>query len=522
MTNSPFKTAMRLSFRGKWMVRILTILLSAMSFMFFGIASTAFTFNTFHFQVRAYQYYMADKEYYLFSNATSNTGYSPGSEELLLTREEIAAIKGRMDLNFLSSCRDQIDVGYYLDKSYFRGEKYEYDEKGEIVEETEAYKAYLKDVEGKPLDFSTSKVSVGSETTYGDLNYRLLAGRYPEAVNEIAVSEEIYEDFAWGGYVDALAEGCYTLQEFTFVFETYEAYAWDDSVIPPEEAGVEINSYEDLLGKTLGHYELKKENRQTEHETLPDEVVIVGIVDMSARPAWPRRYPQIEPFSSILRSEAWLQAQREAGKLYTEAMVARNFNDSVEVVQDAVSLTLELSEAAGPRFEGLSPYVNINVGAYHINSLVDYMIDGNLYILILIVCGIGVVFLIFSILLNAHLMTSLMSMKRKQIGVLRALGVSKRRVRELYLTGTAVLGLLIFLLSLIFTVAVFYGFWQKMWMIPIFGISPFVFNGWTVLILFGISLAVPLISVLIPLHRFLSRSIVDTIREEENQGKKRK
>ena len=369
---------------------------------------------------------------------------------------------------------------------------------------------------------STCRVSVGWETTYGDLNYRLLAGRYPEAVNEIAVSEEIYEDFAWGGYVDALAEGCYTLQEFTFVFETYEAYAWDDSVIPPEEAGVEINSYEDLLGKTLGHYELKKENRQTEHETLPDEVVIVGIVDMSARPAWPRRYPQIEPFSSILRSEAWLQAQREAGRLYTEAMVARNFNDSVEVVQDAVSLTLELSEAAGPRFEGLSPYVNINVGAYHINSLVDYMIDGNLYILILIVCGIGVVFLIFSILLNAHLMTSLMSMKRKQIGVLRALGVSKRRVRELYLTGTAVLGLLIFLLSLIFTVAVFYGFWQKMWMIPIFGISPFVFNGWTVLILFGISLAVPLISVLIPLHRFLSRSIVDTIREEENQGKKRK
>ena len=80
----------------------------------------------------------------------------------------------------------------------------------------------------------------------------------------------------------------------------------------------------------------------------------------------------------------------------------------------------------------------------------------------------------------------------------------------------------IFLLSLVFTVAVFYGFWQEMWMIPIFGISPFVFNGWTVLILFGISLAVPLISVLIPLYRFLSRSIVDTIREEENQGKKRK
>ena len=236
----------------------------------------------------------------------------------------------------------------------------------------------------------------------------------------------------------------------------------------------------------------------------------------------PRRYPQPSYFSGILRSEAWRQEQIAADKLYAEALVARNFNNSEQVVRDAVSLTLELSELARPRFEGLTPYVDLNVGAYTVSSLVDYMIDINLYLLILIVCGIGVVFLIFSILLNAHLMTSLMSMKRKQIGVLRALGVSKRRVRELYLTGTAVLGLLIFLLSLIFTVAVFYGFWQKMWMIPTFGISPFVFNGWTVLILFGISLAVPLISVLIPLHRFLSRSIVDTIREEENQGKKRK
>lgn len=522
MNDRFFKTAMRLSFRGKWMVRVLTILLSAMSFMFFAIASTAFTFDVFDFQVRGYQYYMADKDYYLFSNTTSGTGYAPGDPELLLTEEEVVSIESGVDLNFVTSCRNQIDVGYFFDKSYFRGEKYKYDENEEIEDYTDEYKAYLKEVEGRSLAYSVSDVTVGSEATYDDLNYRLLAGRYPEAVNEIAVSEEIYEMFAWGGYVDAIAEGCYTLQEFTFVFETYEAYAWDDSVIPPEEAGEKIDSYDDLLGKTLANYELQEENSNERHETMPDEVVIVGIVEMENRPAWPRRYPQPSYFSGILRSEAWRQEQIAADKLYAEALVARNFNNSEQVVRDAVSLTLELSELARPRFEGLTPYVDLNVGAYTVSSLVDHIVDSNLYILILIVCGIGVVFLIFSILLNAHLMTSLMSMKRKQIGVLRALGVSKRRVRELYLTGTAVLGLLIFLLSLIFTVAVFYGFWQKMWMIPIFGISPFVFNGWTVLILFGISLAVPLISVLIPLHRFLSRSIVDTIREEENQGKKRK
>ena len=514
MNDSFFKTAMRLSFRGKWMVRVLTILLSAMSFMFFAIASTAFTFDVFDFQARGCQYYMSDKDYYLFSNTTSGTGYALGDPELLLTEEEVVSIENGVDLNFVTSCRNQIDVGYFLDKSYFRGEKYVYDQNGEIEEYTDEYKAYLKEVEGRSLAYSVSDVTVGSEATYDDLNYRLLAGRYPEAVNEIAVSEEIYEMFAWGGYVDAVQEGCYTLQEFTFVFEKYEAYAWDDSVIPPEEAGEKIDSYDDLLGKTLANYELQEENPNAQHETLPDEVVIVGIVEMENRPAWPRRYPQPSYFSGILRSEAWRQEQIAADKLYAEALVARNFNNSEQVVRDAVSLTLELSELARPRFEGLTPYVDLNVGAYTVSSLADHIVDSNLYILILIVCDVGVVFLVFAVLLNAHLITAIMEMKRKQIGVLRALGGSERRVRVIYLTGTAVLGVCIFLLSLVFTVAVFYGFWQEMWEFSSFGVSPFVFNGWNVLILAVLSFAVPLLSALVPLKRFFKKSIVDNISGE--------
>ena len=204
MNDSFFKTAMRLSFRGKWMVRVLTILLSARSFMFFAIASTAFTFDVFEFQVRGYQNYMMDKEYFLFMNDIANTSLSPSSLELLLTNQEISAIENGVDLNFVTSCRNQIDVWYFLDKSYFRGEKYVYDQNGEIEDYTDEYKAYLKEVEGRSLAYSVSDVTVGSEATYDDLNYRLLAGRYPEAVNEIAVSEEIYEMFAWGGYVDAV------------------------------------------------------------------------------------------------------------------------------------------------------------------------------------------------------------------------------------------------------------------------------------------------------------------------------
>lgn len=72
----------------------------------------------------------------------------------------------------------------------------------------------------------------------------------------------------------------------------------------------------------------------------------------------------------------------------------------------------------------------------------------------------------------------------------------------------------IFLLSLVFTVAVFYGFWQEMWEFSSFGVSPFVFNGWNVLILAVLSFAVPLLSALVPLKRFFKKSIVDNISGE--------
>ena len=510
-TKLPFRMCLRLGLQGKWVTKCFAVLLSAMSFMLFAIASTAFTFDVSEFQVRGYRNYMADKEYYLFSNTTSGTGYAPGDPELLLTEEEVVSIESGVDLNFVTSCRNQIDVGYFFDKSYFRGEKYKYDEDGEIVGETEAYKAYLQETEGKYFADPGTKVSVGSEACYEELNYRLLAGRYPEGVNEIAVSEEIYEMFAWGGYVDAIAEGCYTLQEFTFVFETYEAYAWDDTVIPPEEAGEKIDSYDDLLGKTLANYELQEENSNERHETMPDEVVIVGIVDMEDRPAWPRRYPQPSYFSGILRSEAWRQEQIAADKLYAEALVARNFNNSEQVVRDAVSVTLELSELARPRFEGLTPYVDLNVGAYHINSLVNYMIDLNIYLLILIVCGIGVAFLIFSVLLNAHLMTAMTELKRRQVGVLRALGAREGQIECIFLTGTLLLSAAVFLFSLAATVAVYYGFWQPLTLWSGFGVSPFVFNGWTVLILAGLSFSVPLLSTLVPLKKFLKKPVVENI-----------
>ena len=68
-----------------------------------------------------------------------------------------------------------------------------------------------------------------------------------------------------------------------------------------------------------------------------------------------------------------------------------------------------------------------------------------------------------------------------------------------------------FLFSLAATVAVYYGFWQPLTLWSEFGVSPLVFNGWTVLILATLSFAVPLLSTLVPLKRFLKKPVVVNI-----------
>lgn len=118
-TNLPFWMSLRLSLHGRWVTKCFTVLLSAAAFMFFAIASTAFTFDEFEFQVRGYQNYMMDKEYFLFMNDTANTSLSPSSLELLLTNQEISAIENGVDLNFVTSCRNQIDVGYFFGQELF-------------------------------------------------------------------------------------------------------------------------------------------------------------------------------------------------------------------------------------------------------------------------------------------------------------------------------------------------------------------------------------------------------------------
>ena len=119
----------------------------------------------------------------------------------------------------------------------------------------------------------------------------------------------------------------------------------------------------------------------------------------------------------------------------------------------------------------------------------------------------GAFFGIFAVLLCWHLMTSMLAVQRIKIGILRSLGAGEKDVIKIVLLFAFILSVFTFLLSLAFTLAGYYGFLYPAFYTPKWGVSEFFFTGWTVLILAGLSFGVPILCSLVPLRKFLKKSI---------------
>ena len=182
---------------------------------------------------------------------------------------------------------------------------------------------------------------------------------------------------------------------------------------------------------------------------------------------------------------------------------------SMRKARELVSLTQELLEEYLQEHSVVS---NVRLGAAPVSDLIDPSPQFNDEFSILVIgLGAGVLFGVFSVLLCWHLTTSSLNLKKRKIGVLRALGAGDADVGRIVLFEALIVAICSFALALLLSLGVFYGFFYELFYIEQYGIAKLNFTGWNVLILAVFSFAVPLLSALVPLRRFLQKPIVENI-----------
>ena len=196
---------------------------------------------------------------------------------------------------------------------------------------------------------------------------------------------------------------------------------------------------------------------------------------------------------------AWHDALFQDGDEFCTRLVAPATDDEA-YLRGCVELTLEFIreyKIVNPALTGN----NVAIGAHDIGVLVSVG-NGVLNERVIILAGTaaGILFGIFAVLLCWHLTSSSLNLKRRKIGVLRALGANEADVKRIVLFEALFVSICSFLLALGFTLVGFYGFLQPLSFFSDFGVSVLQFNGWYGLILAVLFFRLPLLCSFVPLR----------------------
>lgn len=504
----PILTTLRLALQGKTVTKILTVFLCAFSFALFALASTGYTYSKLDYYTRALMHYSTQT-----FGATRVYVAALGQEGISRFEEEGASFAYLYQEDERYAPWDVPLRNYLYDYNHYQNEL-SYGER-QLVSDEE-YECFRPHGGTKPAVLGDS---VGEA-----LGVEVLAGRYPQSVHEIAVSEAVFDDFRRNGYVDNSANMIYlekgrlpdgTLHHDPSTGEIApESPGGSTDLLEPNDGDVftgyhffglgncgereAIESYDDLLGKEIVLYG----NLETGvlDESGIYSAMIVGILDTSALPA--------EGLSGPVFSEEWRKVFLEGHDDLCTEMITPPVQ-SVREARELVELTLELLEEYLQEHSVMS---SLQLGVVPVTDLIDFNPQFNNERLIFTVGGgAGLLFGIFSVLLCWHLTTSSLNLKKRKIGVLRALGAGEADVRRIVLFEALFVAICSFVLALLLSLGVFYGGLQPLTYMAQFGVSMLNFTGWNVLILAVFSFAVPLLSALVPLKRFLQKPIVENI-----------
>ena len=536
-----FATALRFSLKGKWVIRALTIFLCACCFASVALSSTRFAYN----RIRVY----TDIVYHSFSGENSGLytsfpyfQYYARHEPFVAGRSDLGAIpqryvdliEERVQLPFLYYY--QGGSGFNSISSLLAGAPIFYSLGNEAY--TEELRMYNSVQSGVCASFDL----------LNELGYTVEAGRMPENEYEIAVTRAQYETFRKYNYADNThlmdavlrkeieypegitgvdgseyihpdgtpVSGDYYVLETYYLHGLYEAdgywfrYNEKDPAWQPKQE-IPIETYDDLLGKEVILFGDPEEGVITFSDYY--KAKIVGIV---------------EPPEDLLGADQavvyWpgFQERMCEGYPYVSRMVTMPF-PSWEYAKQCVEATLAIFDDYLTRFSDslidLSNIGMIGLPSYAVQEFprdIDVTYKNSGLLVGDIFLGLSIFFSIFSIILCWYLMTASLRFKKRTLGVLRSIGAGERCIVQIALTEILFLSVCIFLLALVLTIGLYFGFLNAptaAWYIAFSDPHPtrFILTGWTFLILFVLSFAVPLLCSVVPLRKFLKKSIVDNI-----------
>ncbi len=507
--------ARRLLTRKRLPTVVITILLSVFSFTFFALFSTAFLYDYPGMVVRGYRNIQASSRSYAYASQFTGRGNGDTSlnvsgfvsvEDLLTVGRTVGREHFVYDLRpivsdsvFTAQRSPIVQWEYFVgDSHYLSGGNLE-DKADPLASAPIASAAEVEkysDLYGlNAAGGLTDAALAGSEEDYESIGFRLLAGRFPVGENEVAISEAHFESFCRRGYVDAA--------QFYVPSEYGLSFSREDWVDDRDDLCETIEDYGDILNKTIGYGVVGEDEGAASY-------TIVGVVDT--------HYDEIPehadsdlisrfPSGRWMFSESWAE-----GREYVISAFCAPIEDDASLRACA---KMAIAHEDGNSFSGLQFPILVQM----------ILLTGreDVYGLFVIILAIGGIFFgVFASLLTGHLTSRMMAEKERKVGVLRSLGAGRGAVRMILLTETVLMATIIFLLTLCTSLGLYYGWLYPLLVLETSKVHFLVYNGWTVLILAALCYGVPLLCSLVPLQKFLNKTIVQNLTGSMEKPRKRK
>lgn len=483
-----FKQRIKFFVQGKPYLKIITLLLSAVAFAACSLAAMGFTNNTADMIARGLLNYddfpYTEIEYNHTPNSFGNAH--------VLSQEVIDIFEEETDFSYL----------YYYDSwcEPFSG-VYEENEWGNYVE-SEEYSLYCE--ENKLYD--SSYYVAGTQEDFESLGFELLAGKYPEGVYEVAISEAHFELLKKYGYRDN--------------FDDYikkDGYYYTQ--LPDEIIYEKIDDYSDVIGKTIVFV---AENNFSNTSSIC-RATIVGIINtdsamFSEENKWERVYAT--PANKIYVSSKWREQLFFKDGVWNDdacqVLYAKKPTTYAEAYGLAIA-TLKCEKLVNEHIELYDEYVtdvaNIPAPQYVRSRILNHWEVAYIKIFAIFGGALGVLSVVLQFVMSNYSLTS----RRKQIGILQSLGMSRKAMLSTFLIETAILSLAIFIIALPLSLGIYW-----LWLYPElydirFKVAQIVYNGWNVLILAGLSFILPVLATFTTASIFFKRPPIDNMQKRDKK-----